>query len=378
MSRSRRSRSPEGTAYLALTGMALGFGGTWVAGSWAADAAPAFTVAAARFALASILLLTWTRLARRHLAPVHPTDLPLIAGLGLTAIAGYNWLFLTGLTLAPATDGALIVPGLAPVATTVLAIAFLRERIGARAAAGLALAIGGLVIVIGPSGGAEGTRLSGDLMFVAGAGLWGIYSVLARVASARFDPVSATLYGTLTGTAVLVPLAIAEGGLPELLQAPATGWIGLGYLAVLGTVVAFVLLQVGVARIGAARASAFALLIPIVGVLSSAAILGEPLRWATAVGGAAVLIGLWLVQRQPQIEPVLEPAASTEVEDQAHENGGHDGHDHEERDIAALAGNGDVHAPDAGDQGQRQEDDAHRGEHPQHAVQPVGEDRLVR
>ena len=63
-------RSATRTAYLALTGMAIGFGGTWVAGSWAADEIPAFTVAATRFAIASLLLLGWTGVARRRLAPV--------------------------------------------------------------------------------------------------------------------------------------------------------------------------------------------------------------------------------------------------------------------------------------------------------------------
>jgi len=303
------ARSAVRTAYLALTGMAIGFGGTWVAGSWAAEAAPAFTVAAVRFALASLLLVAWLAIARRRLARLRRTDLPLIAGLGLTAIAGYNWLFLTGLTLAPATDGALIVPGLAPVFTSLLALLFLREPLGRRAATGLVLAIGGLVLVIGPATGGAGMRLNGDLLFLAGAGLWGIYSVLARLASQRWDPVSATLYGTLTGTLILLPLAVLEGGFAELVHADLSGWTGIGYLAVFGTVAAFVLLQVGVARIGAGRASAFALLVPIVGVVSSALILGDPLTPLTGLGGAVVIAGLWLIQQRPPAVPTTSRAA---------------------------------------------------------------------
>ena len=97
-------------AYLMLTGMALSFGGTWVAADLAVAAVPPFAIAAIRFGLASVLLFAWTRLAGRRLAPIRRADLPMIAGLGLTAVAGYNWLFLTGLTLAPASDGAIITP----------------------------------------------------------------------------------------------------------------------------------------------------------------------------------------------------------------------------------------------------------------------------
>ena len=231
----------------------------------------------------------------------------MIIGLGVTAVAGYNWLFLTGLTLAPASDGAIIVPGLAPVFTAVLAGIVLRDRLGWRGFLGLAVAAIGLYLVVNPAGGTDERRLLGDVLFVAGAALWGVYSVLAKLASRRFDAVSTTLYGTALGTLILVPAAFAEGGAGTLGRAPWEAVAGIAYLAVFGTVAAFVLLNLGVARIGAARASAFALLVPIVGVLSSVAILGDELGPLTLVGGAVVLAGLWLIEhrgghaRQPDV-----------------------------------------------------------------------------
>ena len=63
--------------------------------------------------------------------------------MGATAIAIYNVLFLYGLTMAPASDGAIIVPGLAPVFTVLCAWLVLQERIGWREAAGFAVAFGG-------------------------------------------------------------------------------------------------------------------------------------------------------------------------------------------------------------------------------------------
>jgi drug/metabolite transporter (DMT)-like permease len=306
-------RASDRAAYLMLTGMAVCFGGTWVAGAVAVDAAPPFAIAAARFGIASLLLFGWAKLARRPLTPLRSRDWPLVMGLGLTAIAGYNWLFLTGLTLAPASDGAIIVPGLAPVFTALLAGLLLGERLGARGFAGLAIAVVGLVLVVGPGGGADDGRLLGDLMFIAGALFWAVYSVLARVASRRgFSPVSTTVYGTAFGTLVLVPLAVFEGGLGRLASAPPGALAGVAYLAVFGTVGAFVLFNLGVARIGAARASAFALLVPVVGVLSSVALLGERLGPLTVVGGAVVLIGLWLVEhRGTAKEPAVTPKEVT-------------------------------------------------------------------
>lgn len=291
-------RTNDRAAYVMLTGMALCFGGTWVAGAVAVDAVPPFAIAAVRFGIASILLFAWAKLANRPLTPMGRRDWPLVVGLGLTAIAGYNWLFLTGLTLAPASDGAIIVPGLAPVFTALLAGALLGEHLGVRGFLGLGVAVVGLLLVVGPGGGTEDGRLLGDLMFLAGAACWGVYSVLARVASRRFSPVSTTLYGTAFGTLILIPLAVLEGGIGSLPAAPPQALAGMAYLAVFGTVGAFVLFNLGVARIGAARASAFALLVPVVGVLSSVALLGERLGPFTVIGGAVVLIGLWLVEHR--------------------------------------------------------------------------------
>lgn len=239
----------------------------------------------------------WARIANRPLSPLRRGDWPLVAGLGLTAVAGYNWLFLTGLTLAPASDGAIIVPGLAPVFTLVLASVFLRERLGPRGYLGLAVAAVGLYLVVNPTGATDDRRLLGDLMFLAGAVSWGIYSVLARIASRRFDAVSTTLYGTALGTIILIPAALLEGGVERVATAPPEALAGIAYLALFGTVAAFVLFNLGVARIGAARASAFALLVPVVGVLSSVALLGETLGPLTVVGGIIVLVGLWLVEQ---------------------------------------------------------------------------------
>jgi drug/metabolite transporter (DMT)-like permease len=283
-------------AYLMLTAMALCFGGTWVPAAIAVDAVPPFAIATVRFAIAAVLLYAWARLANRPLSPMRRSDWPMVVGLGLTAVAGYNWLFLTGLTLAPATDGAIIVPGLAPIFTAVLAGLVLGERLGARGFAGLVVAAVGLLLVVSPGSGGGSDRLLGDALFVAGAVLWGVYSVLARRASARFNAVSASLYGIAFGTAVLIPLAILEGGLGSLATAPIEAVAGIGYLAVFGTVGGFVLLNLGVARLGAARASAFALLVPVVGVLSSVVLLGERIGPLTLAGGAIVLVGLWLVE----------------------------------------------------------------------------------
>jgi drug/metabolite transporter (DMT)-like permease len=288
--------SERRSAYVLLFAMAVCFGGTWPAGKLAVDDVSPFTVAATRFTLATLLLAFWASRRGRLVLP-RRRDLPLVLALGATAVAGYNALFLYGLELAPASWGAIIVPGLAPVFTVLIAWPVLGERIGARGVAGLLLAFAGLIAVIGPAGGVDGDGLLGAALFVAGAACWGVYSVLGKSATARFGAVTATLYATATGALLLLPFSIGESGWSELANADGSAWASILYLAVFGTVLAFVFFYEGVSRIGASQATAFALLIPIFGVLGSVLVLGESIGAGTLVGGIAILAGLWLVQK---------------------------------------------------------------------------------
>jgi drug/metabolite transporter (DMT)-like permease len=296
-------------AIILLVGMAAMFGGTWVAGRWAVEELPIFTVAELRFGIATIVLALWVLLSRRRLSPVRLADLPLVAGLGLTGVAGYNWLFLTGLTLAPASDGSILVPGTIPILTMILAVALLGEHIGRRATVGMAVAIAGLLVVIGPGRATGGARLTGDLLFLGSAGFWAVYNILVRVAGHRFNAISATLYAMLAGAAFLLPLAAISADLPALSAASGRAWVSIGYLVVFGSILAFVILQVGVARIGAARASAFTLLVPLFGVGLSVIFLGERPSLLAIAGGVVVLAGLWLIQTDRGAPPTPEPVA---------------------------------------------------------------------
>lgn len=292
------TRSSRRTAYILLSLSSLCFAGAWVAGKVAVRTMPPLALATGRFVLASVLLWLWAlrapgAIARRFTR----ADLALVIGMGLTAVAGYNVLFLYGLRLAPASDGAIIVPGLVAPLTAIISWPLLRERVGRTGALGLALALGGMGLVMSPGWQAGRERFLGDLLFVLGAACWALYSVLGKVVTGRLTPVNATLFGTVAGTLLLVPLAVAENEWAVLVAAPAEAWFGLLYLGAFATVVSFVFLYEGIQRLGATRASSFLLLVPVFGVLLSAALLGERIAPRTMLGGGLVIAGLWLVQR---------------------------------------------------------------------------------
>jgi len=285
-------------AQLLLVLMAAVFGGTWVAAPWATDEIPPLTVAFIRFAIAAILLFGWCRARAISIAATR-ADLPVILGVALTSIAGYNVLFLYGVTLAPATHGAVLVPGLIPGATLLIARLALGERASRRRIGGVLLSVAGLALVVGPSlQGESGAVALGDLMFAASAFLWSIYTLVGRVATQRFHVAAITFLGAAAGALVLLPLALLQpGGFGDPMAASPRAIGSVVYLATAGTVLAFVFFYEGVRRLGAARASAYTVLIPLFGLSLTVTLLGEPLSPISLVGAAIVLGGLWLTQR---------------------------------------------------------------------------------
>jgi drug/metabolite transporter (DMT)-like permease len=289
------SASRRAAVYLTIT--AAGFGGTWVAAPWATEDIAPLTVAFVRFTLAALLLFGWTRLRGASLG-LHRADLPPVLGVAVTSVVGYNVLFLYGVTLAPANHGAILVPGLIPLATLVLSRLLLGAQVARRQVLGLAMSLAGLALVVGPELSGGGTTPIGDILFIVSAGVWASYTLIAR--TSRLDSPVLTFWGVTIGAAGLLPLALLVGGpgahLDAIAGAPSRALLSVAYLGSIGTVLSFVTFLEGVRLIGPQRATAYSVLIPVFGLVLVAMFLSEPLTPVALVGACIVLVGLRITQ----------------------------------------------------------------------------------
>jgi drug/metabolite transporter (DMT)-like permease len=213
-------------------------------------------------------------------------------------------------TLAPASDGAVITPGLIPVFTLALGRILFRDPILWRQALGVLVCLVGLALVVGPAFAGDPAALAGDGLYAVSALLWATYTILGRKVTTRFHVAAITCLSGALGALVFLLLGLLDPvGFGALATASPRALAGLAYLGSLGTAVGFVLFYLGVQRIGAARASAYAVLIPLFGVSLTIPILGEAFSPISLVGAAIVIGGLWLTQSQPA-DPQEEAAAA--------------------------------------------------------------------
>src|SRR5713101_2919362 len=168
---------------------ALAWSGSWITGKLAVGGAPPLEISTVRFVIAAIVLATITIATRANLG--RGTLWPVVLA-GVFGYCAYNAFVFVGLTMAPASDGALIVPTLIPVLTA-LAASFVGERLTATKLAGFALASIGaaLVIAAGQTGDEiSSRRLSGDVLMLLGAVCWAIYTVLGTIALRTRSPIA--------------------------------------------------------------------------------------------------------------------------------------------------------------------------------------------
>jgi drug/metabolite transporter (DMT)-like permease len=264
-------------------------------------------LAALRFVLASIFFVPplLARRATKRSAVARKLgwrDRLLLVGMGQVGIAVYFWLQYTGVRLTNAGIASILVVGLIPIATSLVARLRLEESLRRNQIGGLLLGLLGVGIVVVQGGSVEGVAFSGAfllgaLCLVADAGLFAVYSTLVRHLRERFDALTLTAGTTASGAAGLTVLALATGGLGAIGGLSGWQWVAVIYLALICSVLAYFCYNRALATIEAGRASTWVYLEPPVALVFGALLLGESISVASVLGGLTILVSVWIVSR---------------------------------------------------------------------------------
>ncbi|WP_342451226.1 DMT family transporter [Piscinibacter koreensis] len=185
-----------------------------------------------------------------------------------------------------------IVNATAPIWSALVGALWLRRSLSGAAAAGLALGVVGVAVLVGFD---PATLQPGAAAAIA-AGLgaaffYGIATHYARSAPA-IEPL-ANAHGSMWAATLLIAPTLPAFAHPVVPSLPvALAVLGIGVVC---SGVAYLLYFRLIADIGAAPALTVTFLIPVFGVLWGHLVLGEPVGWSTLIGGAIVVGGTALV-----------------------------------------------------------------------------------
>ena len=222
---------------------------------------------------------------------------PLVA-CTLFSILGWHVCSGYGVSLMEAGRASIIAFSM-PVWAALFATWVLGERLTAHKIAGLSLGVMGLAVLIGPEVAKLGAAPLGAIFMLGAAVTWAIGTVLFKK-FAWSSPV-ATLIGwqLLIGAVVITLVAMAWEPLPDPGTWSAEVWWALAYLFALPMIYCQWAYFYVVKIFPAAIAAIGTLAVPVVGVFSSALILGEPVGWREFTAMALICSALFVVMVLP-------------------------------------------------------------------------------
>lgn len=288
------------TVVLVYVAVAALWGSTWMVIRVGLADLPPLLFAGTRMAVATALLLPFAlhagglravpRAARGRVALVGMFQIALPYGLMFVAQqwvpSGLAAILFATFPIWIALLARLVLPG---------------ETLGPAKLASALVGVAGIAVVQLPNLGA--LRASpglavGSALIVTASVVVALANVLVRRHLLAIPPLAMTTGQTAVGAvALLLAAALLERGRDAAFTPSALG--ALVYLAVFGTALTYVGLYWLIPRVPIAAIGALPLCDTTVAVFLGAAVLGEPLGWNVAVGGAMVLAAAWLASRSP-------------------------------------------------------------------------------
>src|SRR4051812_10633301 len=259
-----------------------------------------------RMAVGAVVLLAGYLLTRRRrTSPPVPLTRPVAVRLGLVGagLAAYQLAFFAAVAEAGVSVSTLVALGLAPLLIALGAAALGHGPLDRATCTALAMALVGLVLLVGLTAGASaGTAVLLGALLAGGSALG--YAVVTLAGGGVPAGVPVTLTGFVGGAVLLTPVVLAAGA---RFPADPVAIAVLLYLGLVPSALAYALFFTGVRTVPGPVASIVTLVEPLTATVLATAFLGERLAPGAVVGGLlllAAVAGLYVRElvRAPELD----------------------------------------------------------------------------
>lgn len=288
----RATARPWPFALLLLAGTFAGFAPIFVRLTDVGPISSAFW----RVALAVPVIALGLSISRRGgAAPVRLSKrdkhILLLAGLFFALDLGlWHW----SITLTSVANASLL-PNLNPVFVAAFGFIFLGHRFNRAFLAALALAVGGVALLLSASAQFGGTRMTGDMIGIATATMYAAFFLTVGHIRQRVSTLMVMLWVASFTSVALLPVALLSGEV--FLPAGAEGWAALFALALVNQVFAQGLISFSLGHLSAAFSAVAILVQPVVAAIVAWILFAEALGPMEIAGAAAVLSAIALAGR---------------------------------------------------------------------------------
>jgi len=276
--------------------------GNYIAGKIALRELSPLFLAGLRIGLAGVTMLplyAWERVRKRDrsLTVAARHDVVRLLLLGLLGVTLNQFFFIVGLSRTSVAHAAILI-GLTPIQVLIIAALRGQERITARKAVGMAIALAGVAVLkaFEPAAGAGATWLGDFFIFLTGL-CFALFTVFGKEVTQQYSTITMNTYAYVGGAVALLPLTLWEAAHQQLAHVSAGAWLAAIYMALFPSVIAYLIYYHALAHMAASRVSAFSYLQPVFASIMGVAILGESLGAPVIAGGLVILAGVYLAER---------------------------------------------------------------------------------
>ncbi|MCA1602145.1 MAG: EamA family transporter [Acidobacteria bacterium] len=271
------------------------WGSTWLFIKLGLNDLPPLTFAGIRFVIAALILFALIAV-RRDPFPRNRRDLMLLAVTGVLSFTLNYGLVFWGEQYISSGLAALLQSTL-PAFGLIIAHFYLpRERMTLPRMAGALLGVVGVGVIFSNQLQVSGPRaLWGSAALVVSAFCVAYANVLVKAYGLNLQPAVLAAGQMLFGLVPLFLIGIPLEGNPLKFNWTPMAWISMLYLAIVGTVVAFLLYYWLIHNMDVTKTMLIALVTPVVAVVLGMLVLKEELHWRTLVGGVMIMAGIALI-----------------------------------------------------------------------------------
>ena len=213
------------------------------------------------------------------------SQLPLLILSGLAL--GINWILLFEAYRYTTVSTATLSYYFAPVIVTLLSPLLFREKLSGKQLLCFTASTLGLVMITGVEANAGGSSMKG-ICFGLGAAVFYACVILLNKRIGQIQAIHRTFFQFLAAVLTLIPYVLASGGF-HLDTLDGTGWSNLLIVGTVHTGLAYCLYFSSLAALPGQKAAILSYIDPLVAVLVSVSLLGEPLGFWQILGGGLIL-----------------------------------------------------------------------------------------
>ena len=279
----------------------------WPAGRVVASDILPFTASWIRYVIATLSFLIFLRISGQWMFP-NRAEWGRIFLIGFFSTCVYQAFFMFGMQFTAAGDASLMIT-FNPLFTAILAVIFLSEKLHLNLIVGLMMGFAGVAILFYYSPNVDiplADRILGNLLIAGAALSWACNTILmkkARTSPAEasekpLNPLELTVWSSVAGLIILTPIFAVEATVNGLSMPSTDGWIGLVFLALFSTVIAYVWFADGIVKIGASMSALYVYLVPPFGIIGGYLLLQENLGLSLIAAFILITGGVIVAQKK--------------------------------------------------------------------------------